>query len=67
MVKGVTMAMVGGEPTLVFWRVEDFGRAMRASRDTGLPFTSPPKVADEIIERIRRVLTEDDPELEEGT
>ncbi len=59
MVKGVTMAMVGGEPTLVFWRVEDFGKAMDAGRDTGLPITSPPAVADEIGERIRRWLRED--------
>ena len=66
MVKGVTIAMVADEPTLVFWRVEDFGKAMDASRDTGLPLTSPLEIADEITERILRWLMED-PEPEADT
>ena len=62
MVKGVTITMVAGEPTLVFWRVEDYRAAMVASRETGLPMTSPDWVADEILERLRRWLT--DPDLQ---
>ena len=65
MVRGITIAMVAGEPTLVFWRVEDLGEALDASRDTGLPLTSPQEVADEIYERVRRLLMED-PEPEVG-
>ena len=30
MVRGITIAMVAGEPTLVFWRVEDLGEALDA-------------------------------------
>ena len=28
MVRGVTITMVAGEPTLVFWRAKDFGKAL---------------------------------------
>ena len=65
MARGVTIAMVAGEPTLVFWRVEDLGAALDASRNTGLPLTSPQEVADEVLERFRRWLMED-PEPEVG-
>lgn len=58
MVKGVTITMLAGEPTLVFWRVEDFRAALDASRDTGLPITSPRSVAKEIEERLRRAIRE---------
>ena len=58
-----TLAMVDGEPTLVFWRVRDLFEAFRASRDMGLPLTSPPDVADEIVGRLFRALTRDDDDL----
>ena len=60
MVKGVTITMVAGEPTLVFWRIEDFLAALDARRDTGLPMTSPRYIEDEIIKRFRRWLTDPD-------
>jgi len=41
MVRGVTITMVAGEPTLVFWRIEDVGKGLDVSRDMGLPLTSP--------------------------
>ena len=66
MVRGVKIAMVAGEPMLMFRRVEDLGKAMDASRDTGLPVTSPAEVADEVTERVLRWLMED-PEPEDGT
>ena len=65
MVKGVTMAMVAGEPMLVFWRVEDFRAALDVSRETGLPITSPEEVAEEIEERLRRAIREYRSEPEE--
>ncbi len=65
MVRGVTIAMVAGEPTLVFWRVKDLGKGLDVSRDTGLPLTSPQEVADEVLERFRRWIMED-PEPESG-
>lgn len=64
MVRGVTIMMLDGEPTLVFWRVEDFKEGVDASRDMGLPVTSTKKVGDEIFRRLRRALMED-PEPEE--
>lgn len=65
MVKGVTIAMVAGEPMLVFWRVRDLRAALDVSRETGLPITSPRSVAHEIEERIRRSIMEDPPEPDE--
>ena len=64
MVKGLTITMVAGEPTLVFWRVEDCLTALKASRETGLPITSPKKVTDEIYERFRRAVMDPDFEAE---
>ena len=65
MVKGVTMTMFDGEPTLVFWHVMDIDKGMAASRDMGLPVTSPREVSEEITRRIWQSLL-DDPEPEEG-
>ena len=50
--------MLLGEPTLVFWRVGDLFEAMRASREMGLPLTSPESVADEVTVRILRALAD---------
>jgi len=58
MVRGVTITMLSGEPTLVFWRIEDFKEAVDASRDMGLPVTSTKKVGDEIFRRLKRALME---------
>ncbi len=63
MVKGVQIALVDGEPKLVFWRIEDFLRALNARRDTGLPLTSPKRVWDEIHDRFWHLLK--DPEFRE--
>ncbi len=59
--RAVTLAMVLGEPTLVFWRIEDLLEALQAAADMGLPLTSPPEISDEIINRLLRALLEDDP------
>ena len=59
--RAVTLAMVLGEPTLVFWRIEDLLEALQASCDMGLPLTRPPEISDEIINRLFRALLEDDP------
>ncbi|MDE0073568.1 MAG: hypothetical protein OXR82_08120 [Gammaproteobacteria bacterium] len=45
----ITIAMAGGEPMLVFWRVRDLGEALKAAHDMGLPLTSPRSVADTIL------------------
>ena len=37
----VTIAMVDGEPTPVFWRVQDLREALEAAYDVRLPLTSP--------------------------
>ena len=63
MVKRVTITMVDGEPTLVFWRIEDYLAGLMVSRDTGLPLTSPKEVEDEIFERFKNVLTDPDFEI----
>ena len=59
MVRGVTMAMVADEPMLLFWRVEDYGRALGVSRDTGLALRCPPAVGRRSLsassERSRRI------------
>ncbi len=65
MVRGVTIAMVVGEPMLVFWRARDLAWALDASRDTGLPLTSPSEVWDEVYGHVRQFLMEEDPEPEE--
>jgi len=44
--------MVGGEPTLVFWRVQDLLEALKAADDMGLPVTSPKSVADTVLTRL---------------
>ena len=41
--------MVGGEPTLVFWRVRDLREALKAADDTGLALTCPRSVTDRIL------------------
>ena len=48
MVKGVMIAINRGEPTLIFWRLEDLPEALRVADDIGLPLASPPDVEDEI-------------------
>ena len=47
--RGITISMVGGEPTLVFWRVRDLLEALKAADDMGLSLTSPRSVADTIL------------------
>ncbi|MDE2751498.1 MAG: hypothetical protein OXI83_02865 [Gemmatimonadota bacterium] len=64
MVRSVTITLVAGEPTLVFWRARDFGKALDVSRDTGLPLTTPPNVTDQVYERLWQWIMED-PETEE--
>lgn len=43
------MAMVGGEPALVFWRAGDLREALKAADDVGLPLTCPRSVTDRIL------------------
>lgn len=58
MVKGMSTTMDGGEPTLVFWRVDDVGEALDSARDMGLPLTGPLDVGDEILFLVRRALAD---------
>ena len=55
-IPNLTLAMLCGEPMLVFWRVGDLIEALDASRDMGLPLTSPPHVSDEVVGRILEAL-----------
>lgn len=41
--------MVGGEPTLVFWRARDLREALQAADDMGLALTCPRSVTDRIL------------------
>ena len=45
----LTIAMVGGEPTLVFWRVGDLPEALKAADDMGLALTCPRSVTERIL------------------
>ena len=54
MVKRGTITMDVGDSTLVFGRVDDVGEALDPARDMGLPLTSPPDGADEILILVRR-------------
>jgi hypothetical protein len=45
----MTMAMVGGEPMLVFWCVRDLDEALEAADDMGLALTCPRSVTDRIL------------------
>ena len=45
----MTIAMVGGEPMLVFWRVRDLREALKATDDMGLALTCPRSVTDRIL------------------
>ena len=56
MQRALTLTMAAGEPTLVFWRVDDLMEALAASRDMGLPLTSPPEVGDEVVRLVLRAL-----------
>ena len=47
--KGVTFTMVRGEPSLVFWRVQDLRKALEAADDMGLPLTCPRPVTDRVL------------------
>lgn len=57
--RGITIAVVGGEPTLVFWRVRDLSEALQAAHDMGLPLTSPRSVADTILGLLLPRLTDE--------
>ena len=48
-VRGLTLAMVAGEPMVVFWCLEDLGAALAAADDMGLPVTSPESVEEELL------------------
>ena len=48
------IAMVGGEPTLIFGRIEDLPEALRVADEMGLPLTNPSDVDDDILALIRR-------------
>ena len=54
----VMIAIDGGEPILVFWRLEDLREALRVADDIGLPLTSPPDVEEELLVLIRRALAD---------
>ena len=43
------MSMVGGEPTLVCWRVGDLPDALKAADDMGLALTCPRSVTERIL------------------
>ena len=45
----VTITMIRGEPTLVFWRVPDLREGLRAANDMGLALTCPRSVTDRIF------------------
>ena len=60
--KGVTIAMIRGEPTLVFRRVQDLREALKAADDMGLPFTSPRCVTDRILGLLLPHLVDDEGE-----
>ena len=55
----LTIAMVGGKPTLVFWRVRDLSEALKAADDMGLPLTCPRSVADTILGLVLPHLADD--------
>jgi len=57
--RGITISMVGGEPTLVFWRVRDLLEALKAADDMRLPLTSPRSVADTILGLLLPPLADD--------
>ena len=57
--RGITIAVVGGEPTLVFWRVRDLLEALKAADEMGLPLTSPRSVADTILGLLLPPLADD--------
>ena len=63
-VRGLTLAMVAGEPMVVFWRLEDLGAALAVAEDTGLPMTSPEPVAEELLRRLLPHLAQLDDEGE---
>ena len=56
----VTITMVGGEPTPVFWRVQDLREALEAAYDIRLPLTSPRSVADKLLGLLFTSVTEDE-------
>ena len=43
------MAMAGGEPTPIFWRVRDLPEALKAGDDMGLALVCPRSVTDRIL------------------
>ena len=55
----VTIAMVDGEPTPVFWRVQDLREALEAAYDVRLPLTSP-RSADKLLGLLSTSVTEDE-------
>ena len=61
LVKAVTITTDGGEPTLVFSRLEDLPEALRVADEMGLPLTNPSDVDDDILALIRRALADLDP------
>lgn len=49
MLRGVSIKMVGREPTLVVWRVQGLREGLKAAADTGLPRTNPQSVAVRVL------------------
>lgn len=62
MEKGTTIMMIRGEPTLVFWRLQDFREALKAADDMGLALTCPCAVADRIVDLLLPHLVDDEGE-----
>lgn len=58
-VRGVTLTMVDGKPTLVVWCLKDLREGLKAAADTGLPLTSPQHVADRVLGLLLPCLTDD--------
>ena len=46
--EGLSLAVFGGEPMVLFWRAEDFDEALGAALDMGLPLTTTAGVGAEL-------------------
>ena len=54
--------MIGGEPTLAFWRVGDLPEALKAADDMGLALTCPRSVTERILRLLLPHLVNDESE-----
>ncbi|MXX33723.1 MAG: hypothetical protein F4Z50_03065 [Gemmatimonadetes bacterium] len=59
----ITIAMVGGEPMLVFWHVRDLREALETADDMGLTLTCPRSVTDRLLGLLLPHLADDGGEV----